>query len=253
MCSLFRSRSDESPLVVEPVATVFPTIQGAEVAAGFLGRRIAGDFYDSVRASSQRVLIGLLDVAGRRNENGHILAAAQHTFRNSGTELFSGSDINEADAMIELNLRINRAVIEVSGGVRSCPAFLACYHEGFGTICYSNAGHTPALLRDTAGITELGSTGLPLGLFSHATSDARIVAMAKGSALLVVSRGLTTCEGRHNSSEEFGLQRIKTIFAGAALSEAQELCTGVLNSVAEFSRGVPVCDDRTALALVRTS
>ncbi len=254
MRSLFRSRGRETPVVVEPVPTVFPAIAGADIAAVFAGKRVAGDFYDSIRANSERVLIGLLDVAGRREDNRHILTAAQEIFRKVGTELFSSSDINEADAMIELNFHINRRVIEVSNGVRSCPAFIACYHEKFGTLCYTNAGHTPALLRDSNSISELESTGLPLGLFSHATADARIVGLEKGAAVLLVSRGVVSCEsGGNGSSEEFGLERVKKVFQPIAATAAQALCTSVLNSISEFSGHAPPCDDRTALALLRTA
>ncbi len=253
--SLFKSNGTDPPALVEPVPTVFPTIQGADIAAVFVGKRIAGDFYDSVRVSPERVLFGLLDVAGRREDNRNLLIAAQDVFRSSGAELFSRPDVNESEAMTELNHRINRRLIDVSSGVRSCPAFTACYHEILGTLCYSNAGHTPGLLRDSTGIVELDSTGLPLGLFSHATSDARIVALEKGAALLLVSRGVAACEGsrRHGSDDEFGLHRVKAVFAEAQLLDAHALCSSVLNAVADFGGNVPLCDDRTALALIRTA
>lgn len=255
MRSLFKRNGSSTVLTTEPVPTVFPNIDGAEIAAMFAGRRIAGDFYDSVRVSPERVLIGLLDVAGLREDNRQLLIAAQDVFRNSGAELFSQTDLNESDAMTELNLRINRRLLEVSSGVRSSPAFTACYNEHLGVLCYSNAGHTPALLRDHKGITELDSTGLPLGLFSHATSDARMVGLEKGSALLLVSRGVVECDGsrRNGSGEEFGLDRIKQIFQNASLASAQSLCSSILNSVADFSGHKPLCDDRTALALIRTA
>ena len=140
---------------------------------------MAGDFYDSVRVSPERVLIGLLDVAGRREETASFLFPRRKFSAIPARNSFRQSDINESDAMTELNHRINRRLIEASNGVHSCPAFTACYHEKLGTLCYCNAGHTPALLRDSTGIVELGSTGLPLGLFSHATSDARIVGLEK--------------------------------------------------------------------------
>jgi serine phosphatase RsbU (regulator of sigma subunit) len=215
---------------------------------------MAGDFYDSVRVSPERILIGLLDVAGRRDDNRAILTAAQEVFRTFGTELFSREDINEADAMTELSLRINRTVIDAAKRVLSCPAFIACYHEKFGTLCYTNAGHIPALLRDDSGISELGSTGLPLGLFSHATADARIVGIQDGSAVLMVSRGVISCEGHGKSaSDEFGMDRVKGVLKDAPKGGAKDLCDSVLQSVADFSARGPVCDDRTALALVRTS
>ncbi len=254
MRSLFHSQGPGPAPTAEPVPTVFPQIEGADIAAVFVGKRVAGDFYDSLRVSPERVLFGLLDVAGRREDNRGILTAAQEIFRSFGTELFSQPDINESEAMTELSLRINRGLIETSHGVRSCPAFIACYHEKFGTLCYSNAGHTPGLLRDTSGISELGSTGLPLGLFSHATTDAPTIGLEKGAALLLVSRGVVECEGHHESpGEQFGLDRIKQLFQSAAVGGARALCTSVLNTAGAFSEGNPLCDDRTALALVRTT
>ena len=125
-----------------------------------------------MRVSPSRVLFGLLDIAGRVEENGAVVSAAQHTFRTRSPELFTADDVNEADAMAELCLELNRAIMAAEGGIRSCPAFAGCYNEDLGTICYFNAGHTPGLLRDASGITELKATGLPLGLFSHATCDA---------------------------------------------------------------------------------
>lgn len=252
--SFFKSKESEIPAGIEPVPTVFPTIDGADIAAVFAGKRVAGDFYDSVRVSPERVLIGLLDMAGRREENRKLLIAAQEVFRESGKELFSVADINESDAMTELNLRINRRLIEASTGVHSCPAFTACYHERLGTLCYCSAGHTPGLLRDRTGIVELGSTGLPLGLFSHATSDARMVALEKSAALLLVSRGVVCCEGvrRDDAGGEFSVEGVRQVFQNAASVSAKELCSLVLSSVADFSGNVALCDDRTALALIRT-
>jgi len=254
MRSLFRVRVPEPGPTVEPVPTVFPKIAGADIAAVFVGARVAGDFYDSIRVSPERVLFGLLDIAGRREDTRSLLTAAQEIFRDAGRELFSRLDLNESDAMTELSHRINRVIIEAASGVHSCPAFIACYHERFGTLCYSNAGHTPGLLRDRTGIVELGSTGLPLGLFSHATSEAPTVGLAKGAALLLVSRGVIECGAdRDKATGEFGLERVKHLLLAAPSSRAETLCSSILNSVGQFSPGTPLCDDRTALALVRTA
>jgi serine phosphatase RsbU (regulator of sigma subunit) len=253
MHSLFHSH-DVVPAPAEPVPTVFPKMEGAEIAAQFVGKRIAGDFYDSLRVGPERVLFGLLDVAGLRPDNRAVLATTQQIFRSVGTELFSAADINESDAMTQLCLRINRGLIDTCKGVHSCPAFIACYHEKFGTLCYTNAGHTPAMLRDHSGIAEFGPTGLPLGLFSHATCDAPTVGLEKDAALLLVSRGVVTCQGHHEpSSEEFGQERVKQLLEAATATAAMDLCTSVLNAAGTFGGKVPQCDDRTALALLRTA
>lgn len=253
MRSLFRSRTPVAPPVIEPVPTIFPEIGGADIAAVFAGKRIAGDFYDAIRVSPERILFGLLDVAGRRHETRGFLVAAQEIFRKFGTELFSRSDINESDAMTQLSLRINRQLIELSSGIHPCPAFIGCYHEKFGTLCYTNAGHTPGLLRDSHGVVQIPSTGLPLGLFSHATSEAPTIGLERAAALLLVSRGVIECESRSKLVGEFGLNRVQHVLQGAPVGSARALCTYVLSAVEEFAAGVPVCDDQTALALLRTA
>ena len=104
--------------------------------------------------------------------------------------------------MIELSRRLNLEIMRAAGGVRSCPAFAGCYNEELGTVCYVNAGHTPGLLRDESSVVELPATGLPLGLFSLAPTDARIVGMGAKGSIAVVSRGVVEAESKHS---EFGL------------------------------------------------
>jgi serine phosphatase RsbU (regulator of sigma subunit) len=157
--------------------------------------------------------------------------------------------------MTELCLGLNRTIMEAADGVRSCPAFIGCYHEKFGTLCYTNAGHTPGLLRDRSGIVEIGSTGLPLGLFSHATAEAPIIAMESGAVLLLVSRGVVECEnkdGNAGDDPEFGLHRIKERFTSDSSASAQELSSSILQAASEFLCTTPANDDLTALALLRT-
>jgi serine phosphatase RsbU (regulator of sigma subunit) len=255
MCALFQSRSDEPLPALEPAPGEFPKIDGAEIAASTYGKRVAGDFYDSLRVSTERILFGLLDVAGRRENNQAILRFAQSTFRTLGGELFSAVDVNESEAMTALCVRLNRGMMEVAGGVHSCPAFIGCYHEKFGTLCYTNAGHTPGLLRDSTGIVELVPTGLPLGLFSHATSDAPTIALEKGAVLVLVSRGVVEGECKDNKAEDlaFGLHRVNEHLQNEPSLKAQTICGSILVAVGEFTCEPLVPDDMTALALVRAT
>lgn len=255
MRSLFPTRAPQPQPRLEPVRSEFPHIEGAELAADFLGERVAGDFYDAIRVSPERVLFGLLDVAGRREDNRAILAAAQKIFRTHGCDLFSRSDMNESEAMTELCVSLNRGIMEAEDGVRSCPAFLGCYHEQFGTLCYTNAGHPPGLLRDNRGAIELPAGGLPLGLFSHATADAPTVGLNKGAALLLVSRGVIEGKSKDKKAEhsEYGLERVKERLLENPSLGAQALCDAILRVVGEATIQSINPDDMTALALVRTA
>lgn len=230
----------------DPAAHI--SLRGAEIAAVFYGQRQGGDFYDFHRVNDSRIIFGLLDVAGKRENNRAILRAAQATFREVGQSLFAAEAVNEADAMVALCLELNRSIMKAAGGVRSCPAFIGAYNEMLGTVCYINAGHTPGVVRDTSGTRLLVATGLPMGLFPYATSDAPTTAIEPGATLLLVSRGIV--EGQHKK-EEFGIHRVRAALQHSNASQAREVGISILDTVQQFMRTPPTHDDVTALALVR--
>ena len=53
-----------------------------------------------------------------------------------------------------------------------------------GILTYCNAGSLLALLRDGANVRVLESGGMPLGLFTHTTFEAVVLALQEGDALL---------------------------------------------------------------------
>ena len=247
MCALF-SRRKPAPSADDLVHASVPELHDAEIAAVYYCQRQGGDFFEFMRVRPDRVLFGLLDVAGTAQDSRDVVSATRQTFRSAGARLFSSEAINEADAMAELCHELNRTIISTAHGVRSCPAFIGSYDETLGIMCYLNAGHTPGLVRDKVDVTELGATALPLGLFSHVTCDAPMVALEPSAALLLVSRGVV--EGRHKR-EEFGLARVKEGMKEGKAKTAKELCVCVLDGVWKFMGAAPTHNDVTSLALLR--
>lgn len=246
----FPLKSRKQAVATEPVHATVPVLAAAEISAVYYGQRQAGDFYDFVRVGDNRIIFGLLDVAGDHDGNRTVITAAQQTFRAAAKKLFQSEELNESDAMVELGVQLNAAVMRAEGGVRACPAFVGCYHEGLGSLCYLNAGHTPGVLRDSTGISELSATGLPLGLFSHMTCDAPTVILEPGAAMLVASRGVV--EARRKA-EEFGVSRLKQTLQNVTTDTAKQICVSVLQNVQQFMGTPPTHDDVTALALIRAA
>lgn len=240
----FGSTPEEVPAIIQVES---PELHGADLAVAYFSSRAGGDFHDFLRVSPTRFLFGLLDVAGKREANAAVLQAAQSCFRSSGEQLFAAAEVNESEAMIELSRRLNLEIMRAAGGVRSCPAFVGCYDEELGTLCHVNAGHTPGLLRDDASVVELPATGLPLGLFSLAPTDARIVGMGPNASLAVVSRGVVEAESK---DAEFGLDGVKSVMQ-AGPSSAKDLSQRILERVQDFMRMAPKHNDVTALTLTR--
>jgi serine phosphatase RsbU (regulator of sigma subunit) len=249
MVTFFKSLRAPSAPSPPPVQAEVPHLRDAGLAAVYYGQRMAGDFYDFIRVAPDRVIFGLLDVAGRDMDCRPVLLAAQATFRGRSQELFRDEEINEAEAMVELCHDLNRSIMQAASGVRSCAAFAGCYREDLGTICYFNAGHTPGLFRTGDVVTELPATGLPLGLFSHATCDAPTIAVPPSAAMLLVSRGILEGKRKH---EEFGLDRVKQTFRQTTASKPRELCISILHELQQFMGTPPTHNDVTTVALMRT-
>src|ERR1700723_3321071 len=237
----FGSTPEQAPEIVQ---TDSPALQGADLSVAYFSRN-GGDLHEFLRVSPYRFLFGLLDVAGKRETCAPVIQAAQACFRASGEQLFASDELNESEAMVELSRRLNLEIMRAAGGVRSCPAFAGCYNEELGTVCYVNAGHTPGLLRDETGVAELHATGLPLGLFSLAPTDARVVGMGSQSSIAVVSRGVVEAESKDS---EFGLGGVKTAME-AGHASAKDLSQRILEDVQSFVHTTPKHNDVMALVL----
>ena len=224
----------------QPARSPVPELDGVDVAAVYRGARTGGDFFEFLGVGDSRLLVLLLDIAGKREEALHIAAGVQDRFRELAPQKFRADDLNEAEAVTETLIDLNQAVIRMAGGVRCAPGFLGCYNRDLGTITYVNAGHTPALLRDGNDVMQLESNGLPLGLFSHATHEAQLGVLSPGATLLLVSKGLV--ESR-SGREEFGIQRVREVLGAANSGSAESTCHAVLEAVQKFveqSRGFQI-------------
>ena len=241
-------RTETSDRAGAPTDAELPQLSGADIAGVVYGQRVGGDFYQFARASTQRVVFGLLDVAGDSKENHGIVVAANETFRGKGPSCLGDDELNEADAMMEFCQALNASIRSAAKGIRTCAAFLGCFNESLGTVCYINAGHTPGLLRYDSSISELPATGMPLGLFSASTYEAPTVAVPKGGALLLASRGVVEAAQKR---EEYGLQRLKAQFEQMPLTSARDVASSAMTAVRQYADGGSKQNDLTTLALVR--
>jgi serine phosphatase RsbU (regulator of sigma subunit) len=214
----------------QPAPAQVPALINSELCARYHQARGAGDFYDFALVGPHLLLL-MMDIAGRRAETMAIAADVQQQFRERAAELFALDDINEAEAISQLARDLNREVIRAAGGVRSAPAFLCCYNETIGTMTYINAGHMPPLVRNGNEVSLLEPSGIPFGLFSHATYEANFSILQSGDAALVVSRGLIELRAPR---DQFGLERLPRIMLSHTSSSARELCETVLARARRF-------------------
>jgi sigma-B regulation protein RsbU (phosphoserine phosphatase) len=232
-----------------PAQASIPELRNGGIDAVYYGQRCAGDFYDFLRVTPARVLFGLFDVAGKVETTRDIVVALQEQFRSAGMALLQDPEANESEAMHSLWLEINRAVMKAASGVHPCPAFMGCYNEQLGTLCFVNAGHSPGLVKADGEVMHLSATALPLGLFSHTVPDSSMVALSARNTLLVVSKGMI--EAKHRG-QEYGIERVRDYLGKTTLNTAHEICLGILSEIRQFMGTAPTHNDVTALSLVRS-
>jgi serine phosphatase RsbU (regulator of sigma subunit) len=235
------------------------SIDAVDVYARHYSDCRGGDFFDGL-AIGPRVLFLLTDIAGPRLEVRGLMLQVQDAFRQNAQALFTGSAVNESDAMAALAHEVNLALSETARHARMAPTFLGCFNVTLGILTYCNAGSLLALLRDGANVRLLESGGMPLGLFTHTTFEAVVLALRQGDALLTVTKGVT--ESRRGATE-FGIERVEQLLKRSTADSASEICDLVLQQAYDHANhpwsrilgllhaGQRGQDDLTALALVR--
>ena len=239
---------------------VWSQFDGVDLYASHHALCRGGDFFDALSVG-EHLLFLLTDIAALELRAQEVASEVQSIFRQRAQELFAGRDVNESDALAELAHAFNLALIEAAHEVLSAPTFLGCFNLTHGILTYCNAGNLLALVRSQGSVRVFDSSGIPLGLFTHTTFEAVVLALQEGDAVLVVTKGVT--ESRRGGSE-FGVQRVTRTLRNTTAASASAICEAVLHEAHEFahppwSRFLSLfhksqgCnqDDSTALALVR--
>ena len=240
------------------LAVAWPDVPGVDIHARYHSECRGGDFFD-VFTVGGRVLFLLTDVAGDRSNALAVMLEAQHVFRLTSQEVFARSEVNESDGIAELAHAVNLALIEAAEGVRFSPTFLGCFNQALGILTYCNDGNLVALFREGGNVRALQPSGMPLGLFTHTTFEAVILAFQANDALLITTKGVIESK---RGKEEFGVERVERLLADSATVSASELCDRILHQAYTFAhyswwhslwrRGKhDIHQDLTALALVR--
>jgi len=200
---------------------------------------VGGDLYDFIAVSPRVLGIAIADSAG------HGLPAALQA-RDAIIGLRMG---------VEERLRIT-ATVEKLNKVVSHSAlaskFISLFYgevEKNGNMVYVNAGHTPPLLRDKAGLQELTRGGLVLGPSPDALYERGYVTFEPGDVLLGYTDGISEAESP--GGEAYGVDRLRDLLLRKAWTSARELVETVLADVDAHTGSDLRVDDQTLVAVVR--
>ncbi len=116
-----------------------------------------------------------------------------------------------------------------------------------GELEIANAGHCPVLVLRSDGITELPSTGLPLGMFCEGSATVQKVKLARGERLFLYTDGLS--ETFNPAGAQYGDERLARFLVESRTLAPDALITACLRDVNEFASGVPPADDLTLMVI----
>src|SRR5690606_18657947 len=166
------------------------------VGASLPSRAIGGDFLEHLSLPSGAFGLAIGDVSGNGPAAALIAAMLQGMF----------SILVDARAEPgEIVGRMNRALYR--RGVE--PHYATLFYgvlDPDGLFSYSNAGHPPPLLIDTAGVRLLTEGGPALGLFDELAYPTATVGLAPGDVVVCYSDGVTEAES--SEGEAFGVDRV---------------------------------------------
>ena len=206
-------------------------------------RNVGGDFFDIIRLEYGRLGIAIADVSDKG-----IPAAL---FMMSSRTLLKGAALGDDDPGTVVTV-VNDQLQDGNEANMFVTLFYAVYDPETGLVRYANGGHNPPLIVHKDGSSTILplTGGVALGVAPQFEFSTDQVRLEPGEALVMYTDGVSEAEDLDN--EEFGMDRLLEVFAGATLESAREANDAVFAAVREFAGDRSQSDDITCLVLLRS-
>ena len=223
--------------------TELPSTPDYQVAASMKpARSVGGDFFDFVKLEDGRIGIAIADVSDK--------GVPAALFMMSSRTLLKGAAIGGSGPGQVLH-EVNNVLEEDNESAMFVTVLYAEYDPVTGELAYANGGHNaPVIFHEDGSSTLLPLTdGVALGLMPGLEYRQETVTLSPSDTLVLYTDGVT--EAMSPDNEEFGLERLREIFAAAPLSDPEAVNTAIFQAVDDFAGDTPQSDDITCLTLCR--
>ncbi len=222
-----------------------PEIPGWEFATHYQSAwQVGGDFYDFIVRDDDpnKLCLVIADVTGKGVPSALLMAVARTLLRAETRKGQSAADVVQ---------RVNEVIINDNRSPLFLSTLYAILNVETGMLQYASAGHDPPLcLRHTTQEIEvLPAEGFLLGAFSGVSFAEQEAALAAGDVLLLYTDGVT--EARDENGRFFGEARLRAAILASVDSSAQEIVSGVVTAVQNFTGTATQSDDLTLLVAKR--
>ena len=215
------------PMAVHIPAFPFATVQAHNIPCSAVG----GDFFDVI-SGEDALNVALVDVSGKGISAAILASTLQGMLH---VQLEAGQPLHAIAAAT------NRYLCQKAVGKYATMVLLRLYQDG--TLEYVNCGHVYPRMCSETRVSRLEETNLPVGLFSGAEYAVGSTVLLPGSAVILVSDGITEAEDA--KGDFFGDERL----------DSASLCVdlqGILGHMAGFCAGHPANDDCTIVQVIFT-
>jgi phosphoserine phosphatase RsbU/P len=203
---------------------------------------VSGDYCDLIAPAGEdgKLVFLLGDVAGKGVAASLLMTHLHAMFRSlAGVGL-------DLEGLLE---RANHVFCEST--IAGQYATLVCGRAGkSGEIEIGSAGHLPAMVVAKEGVRQVGSTGVPLGMFAKSRYTITRLRMEPGDSLVLFTDGIS--EAVNSSGSEYGTARVMRVAGERHGWVPQELLAACLKDVDRHASGGKQADDQTMMVIHRT-
>ena len=205
-------------------------------------RAVGGDFYDVMSLEGGRIGLAIADVSDK--------GVPASLFMMSTRTLLKGAAVGLSDPAAVLR-EVNDLLNDDNEASMFVTVLYATFDPESGEFNYANGGHNSPLMVRADGSSELLplTGGIALGVMPGFEYAQRTVTLEPGDTLVLYTDGVT--EAMNDEHEEFGVERLRAIFASGAPGESMKTSQAVFDAVHEFAGATPQSDDVTCLTLCR--
>jgi serine phosphatase RsbU (regulator of sigma subunit) len=239
MQELALARSIQASFLPETI----PSLPGWQLAAALEpARQVAGDFYDFIHLSDNKLGILIADVADKGLGSSLYMALSGTLIRTFATD-----HTQEPARVLKI---VNQHILRNARANLFVTVFFGVLDPIKGLLSYANAGHNPPfLVGSNNGIKTLENTGMPLGIDTLNEWSQREITISPGETLLMYTDGVT--DAQNDRGEFIDRKIILNTLQQSIGKSAVDVQNSILDKVHHFVGEAPRFDDLTLVVLVR--
>jgi phosphoserine phosphatase RsbU/P len=218
-----------------------PTVSSGEVSGiSIPARLIGGDYYDFYPLSNGNIRIIIGDVMGKGIPAAMLMILTRGAFR-SAAESTKGP----GDTLTAMNNALYKDLRKLGSFVT---VFCADWDPKKGHFKYANAGHNlPIIIRENEHVELPPIKGVMLGGLSNQIYLENDIRLIESDLVFFYTDGIVEAQNRDGT--QYRLERLIQVLKDSTALSASGIEEAVVQSVNQFTEGLPQRDDITMVAL----